>query len=87
MTRSYPDPDGNVWTVWEVRPGEHLDTGSTRRPYLPADMADGWLCFESGSGKRRLYPVPPQWLEKTDTELDGLCRAAEPVPGAPVAGD
>ena len=42
-------------------------------------MADGWLCFDCGSEKRRLYPLPSNWAGRTEAELWFLCRAAEPV--------
>ncbi|HET7229796.1 MAG TPA: hypothetical protein VFJ16_07335 [Longimicrobium sp.] len=39
-----------------------------------------WLCFESPTEKRRLIPAPEQWDERTDAELEALCRTAEVVP-------
>ena len=37
----------------------------------------GWLCFESGSEKRRLYPPPQAWDACTDQEMAALCRAGK----------
>jgi hypothetical protein len=83
--RTFSDSDGNHWHVWEVTPGEHLDVSERRRNFLPSAMAGGWLCFAGSSGKRRLYPVPPRWPDHSETELEGLCRAAEPVSSSPTA--
>jgi hypothetical protein len=42
-------------------------------------MREGWLCFQSGDDKRRLFPVPPSWEVRTDDELWAMCRAASAV--------
>lgn len=78
-TRSFRDPEEREWMVWDVVPGEHLGEGGEPGPFLPDEMAQGWLCFESGTEKRRLYPVPGRWPEFSDEELWALCRAGEPV--------
>src|SRR5689334_4283611 len=39
----------------------------------------GWLCFERGSERRRLSPIPEDWQRVSDEELDAYCRAARPV--------
>ena len=61
--------------MWDVVPGEHTQT-SRQLSTLPDEMAGGWLCFESNSGKKRLYQVPPDWTELDDSQLDLLCWAA-----------
>jgi hypothetical protein len=33
-----------------------------RRPALSSGLGDGWLCFEAPQEKRRLTPIPPDWL-------------------------
>jgi hypothetical protein len=33
-----------------------------RRPNLTAGMDGGWLCFETDTEKRRLSPIPSDWL-------------------------
>ena len=41
------------------------------------EFRTGWLVFESTAEKRRLCPVPPDWLGLSDrTLLDLLSRAA-----------
>ncbi|HEX5871310.1 MAG TPA: hypothetical protein VFY65_12875 [Longimicrobium sp.] len=77
--RTFGGPDGIAWTAWEVIPGQVSEFRSTFGSHLPRQMADGWLCFDCGSEKRRLYPLPSNWAERTEAELWFLCRAAEPV--------
>jgi hypothetical protein len=33
-----------------------------RRPALSTGLGDGWLCFEASQEKRRLTPIPSDWL-------------------------
>ena len=40
------------------------------------ELADGWLCFESGSEKRRVAPIPAGWEEFTGAQLETLCQSA-----------
>lgn len=77
--RIFSDPDGATWHVWSVTPGDHAEGSRRLRNHLPSAMAEGWLCFESDKGKRRLFPVPPTWTDSTPDELWGFCLAAEPV--------
>jgi hypothetical protein len=48
------------------------------RPSPTSSPRDG-LCFESAAGKRRFYPVPPEWETIADDKLEILCRAAVAV--------
>src|SRR5688572_936297 len=84
--RSFDSRDGITWTAWEVIPGQVSEFRSTFGSHLPRQMADGWLCFDCGSEKRRLYPLPPDWAERTEAELWFLCRAAEAVRARASAG-
>jgi hypothetical protein len=43
-------------------------------------LADGWLVFESPREKRRLRPIPEDWAQRTDHELERLCDTAESAP-------
>lgn len=75
--RSFTAPDGTVWNVWNVVP----TLGRTdHRLAFAAGMAEGWLCFESSAGKRRLVPVPDGWDAWSDDQLRSSLQAAEPVP-------
>jgi hypothetical protein len=77
-TVTFRDGAGVEWMVWRVVPGQHAVT-SSRVTTLPEELADGWLCFESVAGKRRVYPVPPDWETLSPAHLEILCRAGVPV--------
>jgi len=84
-TRAFRDSAGVEWLVWHVTPGQHTRRAGRGVTTLPDELADGWLCYESGVGKRRFYPVPPNWETLADRELEILCRAAVAVEGRPSA--
>ena len=84
--RVFESPDGTNWTAWEVIPAQVSEFRSTYGSHLPRQMAEGWLCFDCGSEKRRLYPLPPNWADRTEAELWFLCRAAESVRARPAGG-
>lgn len=44
---------------------------------LPGALSEGWLCFESGSEKRRLAPIPHAWDSLLDAELETLLARAQ----------
>src|SRR3954471_13305237 len=46
---------------------------------LTSQAADGWLCFERGIDRRRLSPIPSDWEQVTDQQLDAYCSRAKPV--------
>lgn len=52
---------------------------SGRRPMLSAGLDGGWLCFEAPVGKRRLAPIPSDWLRCDDACLERYCRQATPA--------
>jgi len=74
--RTLIDSTGIQWTVFEVK---RANGGKERMAYLPEQFGDGWLCFESSYGKRRLTPVPPRWREFGDEEMERLLIKAAPV--------
>ena len=39
-------------------------------------FGSGWLCFESNTSKRRLYPVPAGWRVRPDAAAAGLWSTA-----------
>jgi hypothetical protein len=75
--RSFQDPEGREWSVWDVIPSRKSDL------FLPATMADGWLCFEAAHEKRRLHPVSMEWEAMDEAALWGLCERADPVKPRP----
>jgi hypothetical protein len=58
-----------------------------RRPFLSAGLDSGWLCFEAPVEKRRLTPIPADWLRCDDACLERYCREAKPAPRSSVAVD
>jgi hypothetical protein len=68
-----------LWEAWDVYPGQHWTEEHDASRHLPSGMADGWLCFQSGSEKRRLMPVPEGWDGVADDQLWVYCRAAQAV--------
>jgi hypothetical protein len=77
--RTFESPDGATWNVWEVVPARMGDFRSSHGTHLPRDLADGWLCFDCGTEKRRLAPLPSNWQERSEEDLRFWCRAAVPV--------
>lgn len=78
-SRAYTDSSGMEWLVWDVTPGQHTRRSALSMQTLPEELAGGWLAFESSAGKRRFYPVPPEWETLPEDKLEVLCRAAVPV--------
>lgn len=70
-------PDGVEWQVWNVKPS--LSGRVTHVDLNPA-LGSGWLCFQSGSERRRLVPVPEGWYELSEGELINLWEQALPMP-------
>jgi hypothetical protein len=52
-----------------------LDMRSSRLFFPPSLQA--WLCFESPESRRRLSPVPADWMTRADAGLEALCEQAE----------
>jgi hypothetical protein len=70
MLREFTDRKGIPWRVWDVYPSERGKAGPSEREmataelkgrFRSAELAEGWLCFESSSERRRLAPIPPEW--------------------------
>jgi hypothetical protein len=51
----------------------------SRRATLTQGLGGGWLCFEGTTGKRRLSPIPADWVRCPDAQLEEYCRMAKPV--------
>ena len=72
----------------QIVPVEHADRRRTpdrrimkgRRPTLTAGLDSGWLCFENGGEKRRLTPIPTDWMRCTPAELERYCQSAKRAP-------
>ena len=77
--RTFRDPEGREWQVWDVVPSREEEFGSGWPGYLPPEMAEGWLCFEAADQKRRLSPYPHGWEERDEAGIHALCQNALPV--------
>ena len=62
---------------------------NARRTLLRGSYANGWLCFESNSEKRRLSPIPGDWTTCDDATLEGYLEEGQRVasPGRIVSFD
>jgi hypothetical protein len=91
--RKFIDTIGRAWDVWTVKPElverRRQDADDTvaierrkHREYrvpLGERWLNGWLAFDGVGGKRRLAPVPANWTQMTDAELERLCQSAAPA--------
>jgi hypothetical protein len=73
--RRVRDEDGVEWLVYEVVLPEQLLSSSRQRH--PLNLPSSWLCFESGTQRRRLSPVPDGWEGAPPDELRRLLRLAK----------
>ena len=53
-----------------------------RRAILRGTYAQGWLCFDNESEKRRLSPIPGDWTTCSERLLESYAGKAERVSGA-----
>ena len=83
--REFIDSRGIAWTVYEV---ERQGRAALQRDPLPEAFRVGWIVFEAEGGrrKRRLAPVPVDWRQRSDAELERLCREAARVHGSEDSG-
>lgn len=47
---------------------------------LTTTFAQGWLCFETRTERRRLMPIPQDWVTCADARLVQYCRDAKRIP-------
>jgi hypothetical protein len=47
------------------------------------DLGLGWLLFDSGDLRKRLAPIPENWVVATDAELERYAALARPVRRVP----
>ena len=92
MLRGLRDSAGVEWRVWEVYPSKTSPLSGAdemgRRSLMGSAFADGWLCFESDSEKRRLAPIPEGWEHRNQLQMEALLQQASIVaPRRPRASD
>jgi hypothetical protein len=68
--RSFTDARGVWWDVFAVYP-------QARYSKFRGTFQQGWLCFDSGTEKRRLSPIPDDWRTVSDAALERLAERAE----------
>ena len=69
--REFEDADGVAWRVWDTNPD--VVRG------LSLEMQRGWLTFDNGLERRRLSPIPSEWIEVPEERLVLLLRLAAPL--------
>jgi hypothetical protein len=75
--RDVVDENGTRWKVWSVAT-EAFHPKTAAEDFL-GDYADGWLCFEAATQRRRLAMFPKDWGELSDTGIVALLQKAEIV--------
>ncbi len=54
-------------------------SGSPTRGAVATEFSAGWLCFAGNEEKRRLAPVPVNWMSANDSQVAEWCRIAKRV--------
>lgn len=49
------------------------------RVSVASEYSNGWLCFTKDGERRRLAPVPTNWMTANESELAEWCRVAKRV--------
>ena len=70
--RELHDESGVLWTIYDVHPS----TARHSTLQVRAELASGWLCFQSDAAKRRLVGIPDRWEHMDDSALRSLMTAA-----------
>jgi hypothetical protein len=71
--RSFTDSRGVSWRVRAMAPG-------IVSQLLPVGLRVGWIAFVSANERRRLAPIPDDWLTASSSVLEGYCKSATRVP-------
>lgn len=58
--------------------GTRREAAGTRGA-VASEFSAGWLCFASDGEKRRLVPVPVNWMSANDSQVAEWCRIAKRV--------
>lgn len=70
----------------ERRQTDERRLGGGERSVLSNGLHQGWLCFEAAIEKRRLAPIPSDWLRCTVARLEEYLRLAVPAQRVAVGG-
>jgi hypothetical protein len=66
-----------VHTDRRSRTDRRVTTG--HRSVLTSGLNGGWLCFEGPNEKRRLSPIPTDWMACNPQRLEQYCAEATPA--------
>ena len=58
--------------------GDRRASAGTRGA-VASEFSSGWLCFASDGEKRRLAPVPVNWMSANESQVAEWCRMARRV--------
>ena len=57
---------------------ERRNRDESRVTSLPSDLGPGWLAFQTGRQRRRLAPIPNDWISLPEEDLRVLNERAIP---------
>jgi hypothetical protein len=72
-------PVENAVNLIEQRVLGDRRTSAGARGAVATEYSAGWLCFASNGEKRRLAPVPVNWMSANDSQVAEWCRIAKRV--------
>ena len=75
VVASATEPAGSRERRADVRSQRRTAPQAKRLTTRPLELV--WLCFESGTERRRVSPVPAGWGELADDELEDLMGTSE----------
>ncbi len=67
-----------VYLIEQRLVGERRKVVGTRVA-IASEYNNGWLCFTRDGERRRLAPIPTNWLSANENQLAEWCRAAKRV--------
>ena len=69
-----------MWAVLPSTDGVTVAVSLARSSLRETPFANGWLCFECATCKKRLAPIPEGWDQVGPEVLVELCLRATDVP-------
>lgn len=72
-------PVENAVNLIEQRVLGDRRANSGTRGAVATEFSSGWLCFAGNGEKRRLAPVPVNWMSANDSQVAEWCRMARRV--------
>lgn len=83
-------PDDLVRMIYDRRTSQRAESSGSASVDGDGDLARsgrsvdpelqrGWLCFQTGTEKRRFTPIPPKWEELPDSVLRVMVDVASPA--------